>query len=76
MREKINAYNIVVGIPEWKRPLGRPKRRWENDIQVACKEIGWKCVDCIQLTQDREHITNLQVPFKAGNFLTSWAILV
>jgi hypothetical protein len=65
----------VVGIPEWKRPLGRPKLRWKNDIQVACKGLGWKSVDCIHLTQDREHIMNFQVPLNAGNFSTSWAIL-
>jgi hypothetical protein len=40
MREKRDACSVVVGIPEWKKPLGRPKRRWENDIQVACKGLG------------------------------------
>ena len=65
----------MVGIPEWKMTLGRPKPRWENVIQVACEEIEWKSVDWIQLTRDREHIMNLQVPLKAGNFLTTWAIL-
>jgi len=59
MREERNANTVVVGIPEWKRPLGRPKHRWENVIQVACTRIGWKSVDCIQLTQDREHLMNL-----------------
>jgi hypothetical protein len=45
-----NAYRILVGKPERKRPLGRPKYRWEDDIRVDVKEIEWEGVDCMQLT--------------------------
>jgi hypothetical protein len=41
------------GEPEGKRPLGRPRRRWEDGIKVDLKEIGWGSVEWIQLVQDR-----------------------
>jgi hypothetical protein len=39
--EKRNAYRILVGKPERKRPLGRPRRRWVNNIKIDFREIGW-----------------------------------
>jgi hypothetical protein len=42
-----------VGKPEGKRPLGRPRRRWEDGIRMDLKEIGLGCVDWIRLAQDR-----------------------
>jgi hypothetical protein len=50
-----NVYNILVGIPERKRPLGRTGRRWEDNITVHLREIGWKDVDWIHLAKDRDH---------------------
>jgi hypothetical protein len=47
-------YNILVGKPEGKRPLGRPWHRWENNIIVDLKEIGWEGVDWIYVAQDRD----------------------
>jgi hypothetical protein len=41
MGEMRNAYNISVEKPEGKRPLGRPKRRWEDNIRMDVREIGW-----------------------------------
>jgi hypothetical protein len=41
MREKRNAYRILVGEPEGKRPLGRPRRRWEDNIKMNLREMGW-----------------------------------
>jgi hypothetical protein len=40
-----NAYNILVGKLEGKRPLGRPRSRWENNIRIDLREIGWRGVD-------------------------------
>jgi hypothetical protein len=41
MVEKRNAYRIFVGMPEGKRPLGRPRRRWVDNIKMDLREIGW-----------------------------------
>jgi hypothetical protein len=43
-----------VGKPEGKRPLGRPRRRWVDNIKMDLKEIGWDVIDWIDLTQDRD----------------------
>jgi hypothetical protein len=55
MGETKNAYRILVGKPEGKRPLGRPKRRWVDNIKMDLREIGWDCMDWIELVQDRDH---------------------
>jgi hypothetical protein len=49
MREKRNAYRILVGKPEGKRPLGRPRRRWMDNIKIDLREIGWDGMDWIDL---------------------------
>jgi hypothetical protein len=43
--EKRNAYRILVGTPEGKRPLGRPRRRWEDNIRMDLREIEWGVMD-------------------------------
>jgi hypothetical protein len=53
MGEKRNAYRILVGKPEGKRQLGRPRCRWVDDIKMDLKEIGWEGREWIQLAQDR-----------------------
>jgi hypothetical protein len=67
--EKRNAYRILVGKSEGKRPLGRLRRRWEDNIRMDLREIGWSSVDWIDLAQDRDQwralvntIMNLRVP--------------
>jgi hypothetical protein len=49
MGENRNAYRILVGIPEGKRSLGRPRRRWVDNIKMDLREIGWDGVDWIGL---------------------------
>jgi hypothetical protein len=48
-----DAYNILVGRPEGRRPLGRSRRRWEDNIKIDLREIGFGDVDWIDLAQDR-----------------------
>jgi hypothetical protein len=51
--EKRNMFSLLVGEPEGKRPLGRPRRRWINNIKMDLLEIGLNVVDRIGLAQDR-----------------------
>jgi hypothetical protein len=69
MGEKRNAYRILVGNPEGKKPLGRPRLRWVDNIKMDLREIGWDGMDWIDLVQDRDQwralvnaIMNLRVP--------------
>jgi hypothetical protein len=54
MDEERNVYNVFMGKPEGKRPLGRPRRRWEDEIRMYLREIGWESVEWTQLAQDRD----------------------
>jgi hypothetical protein len=54
MGEGRNMYRVLVGKPEGKRPLGRPRRRWEDGIKMDLNEIGWGGVEWIHLAQDRD----------------------
>jgi hypothetical protein len=69
MEELRGAHNILVGRPEGRRPLGRPRRRWEDNIEIDLREIGFGGVDWILLAQDRDRwqavvntVMNLRVP--------------
>jgi hypothetical protein len=69
MGEKCNAYRILVGKPEGKRPRGRPRRSWEDNIKMDLREIGWSGMYWIDLAQDRDQwsaavnrVMNLRVP--------------
>jgi hypothetical protein len=53
MGEKRNVYRLLVGKPEGKRPLGRPRRRWVDNIRMDLWEVGWGEEDWIGLAQDR-----------------------
>jgi hypothetical protein len=67
--EKKNTYRLLVGQPEGRRPLGRPRRRWLVNIRMDLVEVGWGDVDWIGLVQDRDRwralvnsVLNLRVP--------------
>ena len=69
MGERTSVYRVVVGKPEGKRPLGRPRRRWENNIKMDLQEVGCGGMDWIELAQDRDRwralvnaVMNLWVP--------------
>jgi hypothetical protein len=48
------VYRVLVGKPERKRPLGRPRHRWEDNVRMDLQELGRGCVDWIGLVQDKE----------------------
>jgi hypothetical protein len=50
----MNSYRILVGKPEGKRPLGRPRRMWEDNIKMDLREKGWGGMDWIDLAQNRD----------------------
>jgi hypothetical protein len=69
MGEKRNAYRILAGKPEGRRPLGSPRRRWVDNIKMDLREIGWDGMDWIHWVQDKDHwralvsaAMNLRVP--------------
>jgi hypothetical protein len=71
-------YRILVGEPEGKRPLGRPRRRWEDNIKMDLQEVRCGGKGWVELAQNRERwpalvnaVIVLRVPQNAGNFVTS-----
>ena len=69
MGEKMGVYRVLVGKPEGKRPLGRPRRRWMDNIRMDLQEVGCGHMDWIGLAQDRDRwrtlvnaVMNLRVP--------------
>ena len=69
MGEGRGVYRVLVGKPEGKRPLGRPRRRWEDNIEMDLQEVGWGCGDWMELAQDRDRwrvlvstVMNFRVP--------------
>jgi hypothetical protein len=75
MGEERGVYRVLVGKPEGKRPLGKPRRGWEDNIKMDLREVGCWSMDWIGLAQDRDRwwvIVNAEmnhrVPQIAGNF--------
>jgi hypothetical protein len=54
MSEGRCAYRTLVGRPEGRRPLGRPRHRWEDNIKIYLQEVGWGCMEWIDMAQDRD----------------------
>jgi len=69
MGEGRGVYRVLVGKPDGRRPLGRPRLRWEDNIRMDLREVGCECVDWMELAQDRDRwralvsaVMNLRVP--------------
>ena len=73
MGQRRCVHRVLVGKPEGKRPLGRPRRRWEDNIKMDLREVGGSCGDWMELAQDRDRwralvgtVRNLRVPKMRG----------
>ena len=69
MGEGRGVHRVLVGKPEGKRPLGRPRRRWEDNIKMDLQDVGWGRGDWMELAQDRDRcralvrtVRNFRVP--------------
>jgi hypothetical protein len=69
MGEGRGVYTVLVGKPEGRRPLRKPRHRWEGNIKMDLREVGWGCVNWMELAQDRDRwnalvsaVMNLRVP--------------
>jgi hypothetical protein len=78
MGEKRGVYRVLVGRHEGKRPLGRPRRRWEDNIKKDLQDVGKDCGDWIEMAQDMGEVAGTceygEEPSgykNAGNFLTT-----
>ena len=78
MGEGRGVYRVLVGKPERKKPLGRPRRRWEDNIKLDLQDVECGGTDRIELAQNRDRwralviaVMNFRIPYNAGNFLTS-----
>ena len=78
MGERRGVYRVLVGKHEGKRPLGRPRRKWEDNIKMDLQEVGCGGMEWIELAQDMDKwralvsaVMNLRVQLNEGNFLTS-----
>ena len=78
MEEGRGVHKVLVGKPEGTRPLRRPRRRWEDTIEMDLEEVGRGCGDWMELAQDRDRwralvstVMNFRVPYNARNFLIS-----
>jgi len=72
------VYRVLMGKLEGNRPLGRPRRRWEDNIRLDHQEVGCGGMDWVELAQDRDRwrahvnaVMYLRVPYNTGNFLSS-----
>ena len=73
MGEGRGVHRVLLGKPEGKRPLGRPRRRWEDNIKMDLQEVRGGCGDCMELAQDRDRwralvstVMNFRVPKMRG----------
>jgi hypothetical protein len=78
MEDRKGVFRVLVGKPEGKRPLRRPRRKWDDNIEIDLQEVGCESMDWMKVAQERDRwwalvnaVMNLRVPYNAGNFLTS-----
>jgi hypothetical protein len=78
MGERRQAYRVLVGKPEGRRPLRRPRHRWDDNIKMDFTDVGWWIMGWINLAQDMDRwwtlvnvVMNFQVPQNARNSLSS-----
>ena len=76
MVERRGVYRVLVGKPEGRSPIGRPERRYGNNIRMDIQEVGCGGMDWIEVAQDRDRcralvtaVMNVRVPYNAENFL-------
>jgi hypothetical protein len=69
VREGRGIYRVLVGKPEGKRPLGKPRHSWDDNIKMHLQEVGYGVMDCIELVEDRDSwralvnaVMNVRVP--------------
>jgi hypothetical protein len=69
MGERRGAYRALAGKPEGRRPLERPRCRWEDNIKIDLLEVGWESMDWINLVQDRDRwraVVNTEMNFRVS----------
>jgi hypothetical protein len=75
MWEKRNTYRILVGKPEGRRPLGRPRRKWVDNIKIDLREIGWDGMDWIELAQNRAVEGSCERGNEPSGSIKCWEVL-
>jgi hypothetical protein len=73
--EKRNAYRILMGKPEGKRPLVRPRHKYEDNIKIELRGIGWGVMDWIHLAQDRDRWRSCEHGNEPSGSIKCWEIL-
>jgi hypothetical protein len=73
--EEMTVYRISVGKPEGKRPLGRSRRSWVDNIKMDLRDTGWDDMDCIDLAQDRDQWRALVNTVMNLRFIKCWKFL-